>query len=102
MGERDDYMMRMSPESEFIWLAFMARFLSSIIFFLEKKRKMLFQNWGEEASVSKDGPDPETLIELFSKNISNISNPLREPVLCIRNGFNADPDPVLMTKNWKK
>jgi hypothetical protein len=45
-AERDDYMMRMSPESEFIWLAFMARFLSSIIFFLEKRRRMLFQNWG--------------------------------------------------------
>ncbi len=52
MGERDDYMMRMSPESEFIWLAFMARFLSSIIFFLEKRRKMLFQNGGgEEADL---------------------------------------------------
>jgi hypothetical protein len=50
-AERDDYMMRMSPESEFIWLAFMARFLSSIIFFLKKRRKMLFQNWAEEADL---------------------------------------------------
>jgi hypothetical protein len=58
MGERDDYMMRMSPESEFIWFAFMARFLSSIIFFLEKRRKMLFQNWGKRqicGSAIKNG-----------------------------------------------
>jgi hypothetical protein len=47
--------MRMSPESEFIWLAFMARFLSSIIFFLEKRRKMLFQNWGEERQIFEYG-----------------------------------------------
>jgi hypothetical protein len=38
----------MSPESEFIWFAFMARFLSSIIFFLQKKSWfVLFANFGQ-------------------------------------------------------
>jgi hypothetical protein len=81
-------MMRMSPESAFIWLAFMARFLSSIIFFLENRRKMLFHNWGKRqiyASVSKDGP--WILNELLIKNISDPTPGLRIRIP-IGSGFN--------------